>query len=195
MTRPSIQSFGKRTRAAGFTLIEIVFVLIILAIGIAYAVSQGASTSTASRATNLAQSVSYLNANVSGLFRPDFANMTSCTPVAQNSGFKGTTFTVDAAGVVTWGDSPTSALTCAPANLFATNDGYTLAFAGMTDEECTQFTTKVDNLSWIISVDGTTVKALRATLNPATLGAQCSAAAAADNHTVTITLARSAPGK
>lgn len=195
MNQVAIRPLGQRARQAGFTLIEIVFVLIILAIGIAYAVSQGASTSTASRATNLAQSVSYLNANVSGIFKPNFVNMTSCTPVAQNSGFKGTTFSVDAAGVVTWGDSPTSALTCAPANLFATNDGYTLTFAGMTDEECTQFITKVDNLAWNISVDSTVVKVTRAALNPATMGAQCSAAAQADNHSVLITLARTSPGK
>lgn len=186
---------GSRTRQAGFSLLDAVFWLIIAGIGIAFVVSQFGSTNTSSRASNVAQSTSRLQSKVIEAFKPDFSAVTSCADLARTSAFTGTTFTVDSTYNVTWGDSPTSSLTCAPANLFGTNDGLALTFNGMADDECNGFVTKVNNLAWNISVNGTQVKANRGTLNPVTQGTQCTATATTDNQVVLITIGRTSPGR
>lgn len=182
------------TTRSGFTLIEFIGVLLLLGAGLAAVINAIASANARSDATEMANSVGHVVSSAQTVHKPTFGALT-CQTLAQNGVFNGTSWRVDrAAGfAVFYNDEPTSTVTCAPANLFGTNDAYVLTFANMTNSRCSAFVDRVGRHAWVIAVNGTSVKAARGTIDAAVKGEQCEAAGTDDVQTVAVTLARQSP--
>ncbi len=187
----------KSTRIAqkGFSLLELVIVVGIIALALYLVLNSGNSTSNKQTATNMNQGVTEVIQAASQIFPGNFAALT-CDSMGQNSAFKGTVFSYTAAakgaGATLWNsNNPNSTVACAPATLVTANDSFSLTLNAVPNEVCSQFVSKVTPVSWIITVNGTSVKALNGTLDPASLGTACTATT--DANVVVITLARTNP--
>jgi prepilin-type N-terminal cleavage/methylation domain-containing protein len=187
-----------RARQSGFTLIELIGVMALIAI-LVYAgmkIKRNAEVNT--QATTLFDAVVAIQAEVPKVYPGLFTGMT-CAILANNSVFSGTAFRVDrsvpATPTVFYNAEPNSQITCSPVSVITAgqNDGYTLTFPALSNEMCNAVADKLNQSAWLISINGTNVKALRGALNTADKGTQCNAAATQDNQTLVATFTRSLP--
>lgn len=198
MTDPIRIPSSTRTRQRGFTLFELVGVLALIALGMygLMRAKRGAEVNT--NAQTLYNSVATIQQETAKVYPGLFTGLT-CVTLANNSVFSGTSFRVDrsvpATPTVFYNSEPNSQISCAAASVIigGQNDGYTLTFPGLSNEMCNAVADKLNQTAWLMSVNGTSVKALRGALDTTSKGAQCNAAATADNQTIVASFARSLP--
>jgi type II secretory pathway pseudopilin PulG len=190
--------FGRRSRQGGFTLFELIGVMALIGIA-TFAImraKRGAEVTTNAQA--LYNSVAAVQNEAPKVYPGVFTGLT-CATLANNSVFSSTSFRVDrtnpATPTVFYSAEPNSQITCAPASVVVAgqNDGYTLTFPALSNEMCNAVSDKLNTSAWLMTVNGTPVKALRQALNTDTKGAQCNAAATNDNQTIVATFTRSLP--
>lgn len=176
----------------GFTLIEFMGVLLLASVAIFLVLRQQQSAGIRSAAENVTRSLSFMQQKAGKVYNPNFAGL-SCSTLANNGAFAGTSFRVDKSSGATkvfYDGEPTSEITCAAANLFGTNDSYRITIPNLSDDLCSELVDQISPLAWVITVNGTSVKPARGTLNVETLGTQCTADATSDAQSVILTLAR-----
>jgi outer membrane murein-binding lipoprotein Lpp len=197
---PTRSSNSKR-RQLGLSLTEAAFWLLLAAGAVAVAVIAYRSNNQQARITAVATDLRKVAAKIDQLYPTgvDFAalgavNAANCGVPAQNQVFTGTQFQVVAGA---GGAAPTvnhpfdgGAVNCGAAQLVVANDGFRINLVGLTDEVCAEIVQNFKGGARRILVDAVAVQALNAPLNPATLGAQCTAAAAANAHTVSFDFGR-----
>lgn len=187
-----------RPRQSGFTLIELIGVMALIAILVFAGMKIKRSAEVNTNATSLFNAVTAIHAEVPKVYPGLFTGMT-CAILANNSVFSGTAFRVDrtvpATPTVFYNAEPNSQITCAPAAVITAgqNDGYTLTFPALSNEMCNAVADKLNQSAWLMTVNGTQVKALRGALDTANKGAQCNATATQDNQTIVATFTRSLP--
>lgn len=198
MTISNRTLFAGHPRQGGFTLIELIGVMALIAI-LMYAgmkVKRNAEVNT--QATNLYNAVTAIHAEVPKVYPGVFTGLT-CAILANNSVFSGTAFRVDrtvpATPTVFYNAEPNSQITCEPAAVITAgqNDGYSLTFPALSNEMCNAVADKLNQSAWLLSINGTQVKQLRQALDAANKGAQCNATATQDNQTLVATFTRSLP--
>ncbi len=149
-----------------------------------------------SAVATLSNNINFVTQKAPEIFPTTFTGI-SCAILANNGAFTGTSFRVDrtvpATPVVYYSNEANSQLTCAAANLFGTGDAYTITFPSLTNDMCNEVSDKLNTSAWVMTINGTSVKAARGALNTTTKGDQCNAAGTADNQTMVMTLARSLP--
>lgn len=182
---------SRKLKSAGFTFLEFLGVMALVGAGYLIVARQMDAAGTHSQATALTNGVGQVIEKVPPLYVPTFAAIT-CADMVNNGAFKNSGFRVDGTNVFYGGDAATQ-LTCAPATLFATNDGYTLTFPAMTDELCASFANKVAQHAWSITVNGVLVKVLGAAINPDATGTQCTTTGG--SHPVAVNLMRQRPAQ
>lgn len=187
-----------RPRQGGFTLIELVGVMALIAILVFAGMKAKRNAEVNTQATSLYNAVTTIHAEVPKVYPGVFTGLT-CAILANNSVFSGTAFRVDrtvpATPTVFYNAEPTSQITCAPAPVITAgqNDGYSLTFPALSNEMCNAVADKLNQSAWLVSVNGTPVKQLRQAMDAATKGAQCNATATQDNQTLVATFTRSLP--
>jgi len=190
--------FAGRPRQNGFTLIELIGVMALIAILMYAGMKAKRNAEVNTQATSLYDAVSAIHAEVPKVYPGLFTGLT-CAVLANNSVFSGTAFRVDrtnaSAPAVFYNAEPNSQITCAPAAVISAGsmDGYTMTFPALSNEMCNAVADKLNQSAWLIAVNGTAVKPLRGALDTATKGAQCNAAATQDNQTLVATFTRSLP--
>lgn len=184
-----------RSRKAqlGFTLIEFMGVALLAALVIFLVLRQQRAANVRSDAATIASSVAFVQQKAASIYTPNFAAMTNCTGLANNGGFSGGSFRVDrtanpAAPTVYYSQEPTTVITCAPATLFGTNDGFSLTMPGFSNDACAEVVDQVGAIAWRVDVNGTNVKPLRGVINPDTKGTECSSGD--DDNTITFVFGR-----
>lgn len=187
-------SSGGYARSRGFTLIEFVAVVVLISLAVSLVINRVSASRANSFASHMADSVSQLVVSAPGVHKPTFAGL-SCVTLGNNGAFDGTSFTYDkAAGKVYYDNNePGTDITCAPVNVFGTNDGFTVQFPNLTDERCNKFVEQADQYAWAIKVNGTDVKVARGALDADVKGQQCKADATKDQQVVELTLRRDTP--
>lgn len=198
MTAPTRISSNIRTRQRGFTLFELVGVMALIAVAMYGLIRAKRGAEVNTNAQTLYNSVATIQQETAKVYPGLFTGLT-CVTMANNGVFSGTSFRVDrsvpATPTVWYNAEPNSQISCAAASVIVggQNDGYTLTFPGLSNEMCNAVADKLNQTAWLMSVNGTSVKALRAALDTTTKGAQCNATATADNQTIVASFARSLP--
>jgi prepilin-type N-terminal cleavage/methylation domain-containing protein len=197
MTTPIRTTPAARKRQAGFTLFELIGVLALIAIAMYGLMRLKRTAEVNTNAESLRSSVSQIQQQAPNVYPGVFTGLT-CATLANNDVFAGTSFRIDRSSptnpVIFYNAEPNSQITCAPANVVnGTNDGYTLTFPGLSNAMCNAVADKLSQMAWLISVNGTSVKALRGTLNTDQKGAQCNASGSEDNQTIVASFTRALP--
>lgn len=191
-------SHFRRGHQRGFTLFELLGVVAIIGIAVFAAMKVKRGAEIRSAANTLANNINFVTQKAPEVYPTSFAGLT-CAVLANNGAFTGTSFRVDrsvpATPVVFYSNEPTSTLTCAPANLFGTNDAYTLTLPGLQNDMCNEVVDKLNASAWRIVINGTEVKPPRGVVDPAAKGAACNAAGTIDQQSVVVTLSRSQPAQ
>lgn len=192
-------SIGKKlVKQAGFTLIELLIVVAIVALIVVGVVNFGTKASTKTEAADIKTTISSVVTSLKPLYRNSFAGIANCDNLVTNDVFAKTSFRIDkttpANPIVLYSSDPGSTVACASATIANPNDGVALTLANMTDDMCSAAIDEVAPLAWLISIDGTQVKARSGALNIGTKGTLCTnTAATTDAHSVTFTLSRANP--
>jgi hypothetical protein len=186
------QIFKKQT---GFTLLELMGVLLLISLGIFLVLRQQASAGVRADADAINKSLSFTAQKAPAIFTPTFGALT-CPGLANNGAFSGTQFRVDRTVnpvQVFYSEDPASLIACAPATLATANDAYRITLPAMSNDLCSEVVTKLNPLVWTVTVNGTAVKAFRGALNPDTLGTTCTATATTDAQVVAVSFGRTSP--
>jgi hypothetical protein len=198
MTDPTRIPSNIRSRQGGFTLFELVGVLALIAVAMYGLIRAKRGGEVDTNAQTLYNSVATVQQQAAKIYPGLFTGLT-CVTLANNSVFSGTSFRVDrsvpATPTVFYNAEPNSQIACAAASVIVggQNDGYTLTFPGLSNDMCNAVADKLNQTAWLMSINGTAVKALRQALDTTTKGAQCNAAATADNQTIVASFSRSLP--
>jgi len=186
----------------GFDLIQVSLYALLAAGIIAVAFRYYRSNQRAQQVQQTATDLQTVAAKTASLFPAgtDYAAMgavsaANCALAIQNQAFANSAFLVIAGAA---GGGPTvnhpfdsGAVQCGATQLVVANDGFRIQLLALTDQICADLVRSAQGGSRRILVDAVVVQPLNGPLVPATLGAQCSAAAAADNHTVAFDFGRS----
>lgn len=183
----------RNNRQAGFSLIEIGVVLLLVAIAGIVVFTRFVDNRDSNNVNTMASDLSKVAVSVASVFPApqSFAALgntvvtNNCGVLINNGLFQGTSFravggaTPDLRHVFDDGT-----IGCGAATLVNANDGFTLQFNGMRDDTCSKLVRAAEGNARRVSVNGTVVKPLNGTLNPATLGTQCTIAASVNNQIV-----------
>lgn len=179
-------------------MIELIGVLALIGILTYMGMRINRNAEVNTNATAIYNAVTSVRQAVPKVYPGMFTGLT-CPILANNSVFSGTDFRVDksvpATPTVFYNAEPNSQIQCAPASVITAgqNDGYTLTFPALSNDLCNAVAEKLNDMAWLMTINGTSVKALRGALNAATKGSQCNATATQDNQTIVVTLSRSLP--
>lgn len=183
-----------RNGQTGFTLLELLGVLLLISLGIALTLNQMASTKVRATANDVSNSLSFMIQKAGAVYSPTFTGVT-CGGLLNNSVFLGTSFKVERTPAVTvfWMDLPAASITCTSTSFRSPNDALVIAMQGMSDALCPEIADTVNRLSWQTMVDGVIVKPFLGVMDPDAKGVLCGPSANEDSHTLTVFLMRNAP--
>ena len=185
-----------RRKQGGFSLLELLAVVAIIGLAVFTVMKVKKGAELRSAVQSLSSNIAFVIQKAPEVYPSTFAGLT-CPILANNGAFTGTSFRVDrtvpATPVVFYNNEANSALTCAASNVFGTNDAYTVSFPALTNDMCNEVADKLNASAWVMTINGTSVKAARGALNSTTKGDLCNATGTADNQTLVATFARSLP--
>lgn len=193
-TTQNITAF--RRKQGGFSLLELLAVVAIIGLAVFTVMKVKKGAELRSSVQSLASNMAFVIQKAPEVFPSTFAGLT-CPILANNGAFTGTSFRVDRTvpntPVVYYSSEANSALTCAPANMFGTNDAYTVAFPALTDDMCNEVADKLNASAWVMMIDGAYIKSARGAMDSAYKGVQCTSTSNPDERTLVATFGRSLP--
>lgn len=175
---------GRRHRQGGFTLLELIFVLVVAALVAIPIYSRFTESRTRAMITEDVNNLLALIGNTQERWsnEQDFANAANAAMIANNV----VPPQMVVGGAIT--NRARGAVNCAPVNLTGVNDGLECSSANYSSEFCAAVAQKIDRAVRRVRIDGTVVKDIDAALNIAALGTACTTGAGA--HIIQFAMAK-----
>lgn len=194
ISRTKRSTSGKNQQ--GFTLLELLAVTALIAAVIFAGLKIKRSAEIRTTAATLTNNMNVVNQKVAEIYPTSFTGL-SCVTLINNGAFTGTSFIVDrtvpATPTVAYSSEAGSTLTCAPGNVTGTNDGYAITFPALSNDMCNEVAEKLNGSAWVMTINGTNIKAARGALDSATKGAQCNATATDNAQVLVASFTRALP--
>lgn len=186
------------SKQSGFTLIEIAVVLLLIAIAGVVVFTRFVDNRDSSNVNTMASDLSKVAVSTASVFPAPqtFAALgavstANCATLITNGLFQGTSFRPVIGPPVDLRHAfDDGTMACGAATLVNANDGFTLQFNGLRDDVCAKLVRAAEGNARRVIVNGVAVKALNGQINPATLGAQCTVVASANNQVVAFDFGR-----
>lgn len=186
------------SKQSGFTLIEIAVVLLLIAIAGVVVFTRFIDNRDSSNVNTMASDLSKVAVSTANVFPAPqtFAALgavstANCATLITNGLFQGTSFRAVIGPPVDLRHAfDDGTMACGAATLVNANDGFTLQFNGLRDDVCAKLVRAAEGNARRVNVNGVAVKPLNGQINPATLGAQCTVIASANNQVVAFDFGR-----
>lgn len=160
-----------RRNQRGFGMIEVGLALLIIALGVIFAVSQYNSSRSDSKSQNEVADITRLLAKAQDAYSslPDYSGVTTAVLI-NNNVFTSRWVNAARTGVV---NNYNGAVTAAPATLVNTNDSIAFTSVSYDRDACSNIPSKMANATRRMDINGTTVKPDGGNVNPNVVGTSC----------------------